>query len=82
MSKISSVWVLCTLLNGGMLTDAMAYWVGVIIIMWTLWESTFYAQFRVSNSSFRMMSQKLMNIDQSYIRALVGQTTHRYGLWL
>ena len=23
-----------------------------------------------------------MNIDQSYIRALVGQTIHRNGLWL
>ena len=29
-----------------------------------------------------MTSRKLMNIDQSYIRALVGQTIHRNGLWL
>ena len=28
------------------------------------------------------MSRKLMNIDQSYIRAFVGQTIPRNGLWL
>ena len=29
-----------------------------------------------------MTSRKLMNIDQSYIRAFVGQIIHRNGLWL